>query len=178
MNKLFKLLSVLFLVSIYAGTALGHGEKVDYFIPRNLPKILPPTTAAVTDVWSITCTKGPEKPDDPIVTPTRLAFHVQDLSPPLSAATVSVKASKLGFPSTPSYTDATDGNSQYDTGSNTVFHYLNGGVGVYTLSVTKSATTTPSKERYRVQFHCWNNAQGHSTIKCTKTGEGEGKQLC
>jgi len=171
MKAVLQLTAVLCL-SAYIHVAWAHGEKVAY------PLGSAASGAAATDVWYITCTKGPEKPGAPIVTPTRLAFRVQDLSPPLHPAKISVKASKAGFPVTPSYTDATDGNNQYDTGSATVFHSLYGGAGVYSLSVTKSLSTVKGAERYKVQFHCWNNATGHSTIKCTKTGVGAGRPLC
>ncbi len=153
MNNLFKLISVLFLVSIYAGTVWAHGET---------PNAIGNTAsgAAATDIWAITCTKGPEKPGAAIVTPTRLAFHVMDIAPVLTAV-ISIQAFK-GALKSPVYIDPKDNDGIYVPSG---FASLYGGQGTYVLKITKSASTVKGVEKYIPQFHCWSNKDNeHSTI--------------
>jgi hypothetical protein len=153
MNKLFQLISVLLFMSAYAGTAWAHGET-----PNAIGKAT--SGAAAADIWAIICTKGPEKPGRPIVTPTRLAFHVRDEAP-IRPAIISIQAFK-GALKSPVYIDPKDGDAVYGPSG---FASLKGGAGTYYLKVTKSASTTKGTETYRPQFHCWSNKDNeHSTI--------------
>ncbi len=115
---------------------------------------------AATDVIVISCLKGPEKPGAPIVTPTRLAFHIKDLAP-VKAPIVSTQASKGGR-SSPVYSDPVDGDANYGPKNFTSFF---AGAGDYALRVNKSASTVKGAEAYVAEFHCWDNAGKHSTIK-------------
>ncbi len=115
---------------------------------------------AATDVILISCLKGPEKPGAPIVTPTRLAFHIKDLAP-VKAPIVSTQASKIGK-SSPIYTDPVDGDAYYGPKTFVSFY---AGAGDYSLRVNKSASTVIGMEAYVAEFHCWDNAGKHSTIK-------------
>jgi hypothetical protein len=152
-NKIFQLISVLFFVSVYAGTALAHGET-----PNSIG--INKSGAVATDIWAITCTKGPEKNGAPIVTPTRLAFHVKDIYPLLSAV-ISIQAFK-GTLKSPVYIDPKDNDTLYGPSG---FASLYGGAGTYVLKITKSASTEKKVESYIPQFHCWSNKdKEHSKI--------------
>jgi hypothetical protein len=153
MKIIFQLTAVLYL-STYINVVFAHGEE-------NLGTLGSTTSGkTATDVWQVTCTKGPEKPGLPIVTPTRLAFHVRD-ELPKHPATVSIQAFK-GTLKSGAYIDPIDGDAIYGPSG---FVSLRGGVGTYLLKISKSASTLKGIERYRPQFHCWSNVdKQHSTI--------------
>jgi hypothetical protein len=153
MMKTFVQTYVLFFLTFtFSGATWAHGETVAQLLGK------PTSGATATDLWAVTCTKGPEKPGAPIVTPTRLVFQVRDEAP-VRPAVISIQAIK-GTLKSPVYTDAKDGDAVYGPAS---FASLYGGAGTYVLKITKSASTAGT-ETYRPRFHCWTNSNGHSAI--------------
>ncbi|MEQ1545214.1 hypothetical protein [Methyloglobulus sp.] len=155
--KLFnQLITALFFSLISTSAVFAHGETVVQALGKTT------TGAAATDIWKITCTKGPDKKGGPIVTPTRLTFHVMDLAP-VHPAVISVQAFK-GTLKSPVYKDPKDGDKVYGPAG---FASLKGGQGDYYLKITKSASTVKGVEKYIPQFHCWSDSstgKNHSTI--------------
>lgn len=153
--KLYNQLTTALFFTLASGIAFAHGET-----PQTIGRST--TGALATDIWAITCTKGPEKPGAPIVTPTRLVFHLMDIAP-IHPAKISFQIIK-GTLKSAVYADLKDGDAIYGPAG---FVSLRGGAGTYVVKVTKSASTVKGVEKYIPQFHCWSDSstgKNHSLI--------------
>jgi hypothetical protein len=103
--------------------------------------------AGATDIYQITCSD-----DGGSGTPYQLQFQVLDMKPK-AAPKVTAEASKKGSP-TVKTTDPTDGDVKYSPLAS-----VNGGPGIYTVKVYKSAKAA---EIYTLQFHCMTKNNIHT----------------
>lgn len=143
MNASYKSIAMAlsFLLSVgQAGVVLGHSA--GGFLG---------TKKRATDVYSVTCSN--EEGGDTAT--FRLAARVRD-EPPARNPKVSVTIEKGG--TAVRVTDKKDGDRRFSP-----WAYVNGGNGVYRMSVTKSRR---GRERFSVEFHC----QGPSSSGFVHTG--------
>ncbi|MBK8815774.1 MAG: hypothetical protein IPN42_09835 [Methylococcaceae bacterium] len=115
---------------------------------KTLLNTLPTTTVgsatsgvAKTDVYEVYC----------VAPATSLIASVSDLAP-VKPATVSIQIKK-GAALSPAKTDTVDGDAGFSPTTT-----LAGGVGPYTVNVTKNASTTVGAETYKGLLSCKNGA--------------------
>lgn len=125
--------AVLLAMGAYAGVASAHTQ------PGGLG-----TTAAAVDYYQVTCS------DDGSGAPLSLQAQIADNSNNGSKAIALIQKGNLAS----NATDATEGDGIAAYGP---FVFVNGGAGVYNLSV---AHTAAAADTYQVQFHCMTGNNG------------------